>query len=473
MWNNKFVPRKKSWTSAKNLRPQKTKNQINLDIPYNDPEGTDYRVVLPKGKPQQFDQLAPENLDDEIVNPEENFIKNKIQNPDSYAEITRAANKQPRISQSQSTPNKWIAFDVGEDDIKLPPSNADKIGIEIITPRVGKNARRFWISKKTTNSVTYGLLCPKIINSCEDSPPIFVTPTSRNQGPTTIGVLDGMGGAGAGHLELQIRSEIISTTEALFASRITRLAVMKALTTETSLTSEVLKNLINDRLQKAESYLKLGEKTRIRGTMTKRLPTTLVLSKVHENTKTNSTQIVTWWAGDSRAFLITPGDGLTMLTRDHVRVGDPLEQLRSDPPIANVVNRSTEFYIDEISTAVTTPFVLLLASDGVFGYLPTPGFLELGLLESLLNSNNKFAENFADFCTFYAADDVSAAVLVRGFSGNSDIKAKFSRRLELLQDRYSSVRTMSSDDASRNSEIERLWAVERPEYLRLSGVGRV
>ena len=467
------MPRKKSRTDAKNLSPQRSKNQINSDFPYDDPEGIDFRVVLPKSGPQLFDQLAPENLDDEIINPEENFLKNKKQNPGSHAEMIRAANNQPRTSQSQSTPNKWIAFDVGEDDIKLPPINADKIGIEMITPLVAKDARRFWISKKTTNSITYGLLCPKIISSCEDAPPIFVTPTSQSHGPTTVGILDGMGGAGAGRLELPIRSETISTTEALLASRITRLAVMKALTNETSLTNEVLKNLINNRLQEAESYLKLGEKTRIRGTMTKRLPTTLVLSKVHENTKANSTQIVTWWAGDSRAFLITPSDGLTMLTRDHVRVDDPLEQLRSDPPIANVVNRSTEFYLDEISTTVTTPFVLLLASDGVFGYLPTPGFLELGLLESLLNSNNKFAENFADFCTFYAADDVSAAVLVRGFSDNADIKAKFSSRLELLQDRYFSVRTMSSDDASRNSEIERLWAVERPEYLRLSGVGHV
>ena len=137
------------------------------------------------------------------------------------------------------------------------------------------------------------------------------------------------------------------------------------------------------------------------------------------------------------------------------------------------MNVSTNFYLDEFSTSVKNSFVLLLATDGVFGYLPTPGFLELGLLEALVTSRTQVAEHFADFCTSYAADDVSAAILVRGFSDDADVRAKFSARLTTLQERYSLLRTMTSDDANWKSEIERLWAIERPSYLRLSGGGHV
>lgn len=443
-------------------RPRRSDPFVDRRSDTSSNSGDNFRVVLPTSGTQFFDQDAPENLSTDASDSEETNLNENDEKFDSEP-----------ISSTDHVPSKWLAFDVGEDDIALKKSKRSKDGVQMIEPRVGKDAKRFWISDKNKNSVVHGLLCPKIPGACEDAPPIFFSPLSAPHKPTTIGVLDGMGGAGAGPAEFELDGVSISTTEALLASRITRLAVVKSLVSETLLTRDGLKELISDRLQKTDSYVKLSEKTRIRGTMTKRLPTTLVISQIQDDATTNYTKINTWWAGDSRAFLVTPGDGLAMLTRDHVRVDDPLEQLRSDPPIENVVNRSIDFYLDEFSTTVKNPFVLLLATDGVFGYLPTPGFLELGILEALVNSRTNVAEHFADFCTSYAADDVSAAILIRGFSDDNDVTAKFSNRLKLLRERYSFLHTMTSDDANRNSEIERLWAIERPSYLRLSGVGDV
>ena len=207
--------------------------------------------------------------------------------------------------------------------------------------------------------------------------------------------------------------------------------------------------------------------------MIKRLPTTLVVSQIHDHSTISGTKIETWWAGDSRAFLVTPEDGLTLLTRDHVQIDDPLEQLRSDPPIENVVNMSTDFYLDENSIMVKGPFLLLLATDGVFGYLPTPGFLELGLIESLIDAQKGIAKSFANFCTTYAADDVSAVIFSRGFSDDADMRSLFSSRLDMLRKRYSLLTSMTNDDPNRNAEVERLWAIERPSYLRLSKVTHV
>jgi hypothetical protein len=112
---------------------------------------------------------------------------------------------------------------------------------------------------------------------------------------------------------------------------------------------------------------------------------------------------------------------------------------------------------------------LLLATDGVFGYLPSPGFLELGLLEALCAGSGAVAENLADFCTKYAADDVSAVMLVSGFKDAADIAYQFAGRLKILQERYSRIRSMNSNDDEWNAEVEHLWELEKPAYRRLLG----
>jgi len=167
--------------------------------------------------------------------------------------------------------------------------------------------------------------------------------------------------------------------------------------------------------------------------------------------------------------LLTPEHGLAAITRDHVRESDQLEQLRSDPPIENVVNHSKDFYLEETIQEVSGSFVLLLATDGVFGYLPTPGFLELGLLESLSSRSPEVAHKFATFCTTYAADDVSAVILVSGFQDDRDVTDSFRVRLASLRNQYSQILTMTPDDPNWNTEVERLWSLERPTYQRLLG----
>lgn len=337
----------------------------------------------------------------------------------------------------------------------------------MIEPTTDKFGRRTWFWSQTSASKVYGLLCPKIVGACEDAPPIFISPTSQETAPIIVGVLDGMGGAGAGQVEYLTKKISLTTTEALLSSRIVRYRILKALTNDKSPTSVDLKTEIREVLTRAEASLKINEKTRIRGTMTMRLPTTLVLSQISRGSNLDTAIVKTLWAGDSRAFLITPADGLSALTRDHVRVSDQLEQLQSDPPIENVVNGSKDFFLEEFSTTVNSPFILLLATDGVFGYLPTPGFLEFGLLEAISASGSKFAETFADFCTFYAADDVSAVIIVRGFKDEVDLKTQFAPRLAQLREMYAPLLAMVSGNDDSKLEVEKLWEIERHSYNRL------
>jgi len=142
--------------------------------------------------------------------------------------------------------------------------------------------------------------------------------------------------------------------------------------------------------------------------------------------------------------------------------------LRSDPPIDNVVNCSTDFYLEQFDYHISEPFVLLLATDGVFGYLPTPGYLEFGLLESFKDGDD-FAEQFSKFCSRFAADDVSAAVLVSGFSSNEELVRAFEPRRQLLTERYLLLETLLEDGSDVHDEANRLWELERPHYLSLRG----
>jgi len=368
-------------------------------------------------------------------------------------------------------PPRWSAFDVGNDEISIGKKSGHELRAQLIEPAESSRGHRTWTHTADPAMRAYGLLCPKVPKHCEDAPPLFFTPLASEPGETYLGVFDGMGGAGAGRADLERKkSPRLEMTEALLASRLARLAIIKQIAGGFIDDRRAIKEALTDQLEKAARGLKLESKSRIRGTLTKRLPTTLVLSRVfHESRSARgpSARIVTWWAGDSRAFLLTPSDGLSALTRDHVRGDDQLDQLRSDPPIENVVNHSVDFTIEESVTSVAGPFVLLLATDGVFGYLPSPGFLELGLLEVLCGRSGAVAENLADYCTKYAADDVSAVMLVSGFENAADIANQFTGRLKILQERYSRIQSMNNNDDEWNAEVEHLWELEKLSYRRL------
>ena len=369
-------------------------------------------------------------------------------------------------------PKTATVFGTGHDDIDLPLTDEEKNAI-LVSPTEHSGGSRTWRHQLGADAVVYGVLVPKNAGKCEDAPPLVAKSLQSDHSPTFLGVFDGMGGAGAGPVTYEpkkLSSEVVvSTSEALLASRLARREILNvALAPQDGDFAERLKATVHSRLEKAVKLLQVGEKSRIRGTMTKRLPTTLVVTRVSKGSLDELSTIETWWAGDSRAFIVTPKSGLVALTSDHVRNRDPLDQLRSDPPIENVVNCSTDFFIDKFAKTIKGPFVLLLATDGVFGYLPTPGYLEFGVLESLM-AGDDFAEQFSKFCSRFAADDVCAAVLASGFGSHGAVEEAFRARLQLLRDRYTKLEGLLKSNSDVNEEAHRLWQIERTGYLLLRG----
>lgn len=136
------------------------------------------------------------------------------------------------------------------------------------------------------------------------------------------------------------------------------------------------------------------------------------------------------WAGDSRAYLLTPGAGLQALTRDHTDEADALEQLLQDPPMTNVICADRPFRVDQADTEIPLPCVLVCATDGFFGYVDTPAHVDCHLLRELRDARD--AADWADLLcarvTGYTGDDASLSLVAIGYRDFEHLRDAFSRR---------------------------------------------
>lgn len=316
--------------------------------------------------------------------------------------------------------------------------------------------------------------CAKSEGLSEDAEPLMVSAMKGQKQRVFVGVFDGMGGAGASVLE---RAEN-SFTEAYRASRIVRLesfnfVVDKVVNSVLFGRSDILARELATHLQKrlrdyAERWGVGPGASRIRGTLTKTLPTTLACADIRVDESPSGqllTHIRTMWAGDSRVWVLST-KGLQQLTRDDVDLADPLEQLRQDPPMLNVVSASVDFSLNEVSRSFKGQFLLVAASDGVSGYVRSPGEVEHLLLQAFWRAETSgqpvsrlLRESFAEI----AADDVSCVVASVGFSSVTELNHAFeSRRIE-LEKRYA-VLEVDVNPEERSRLVDEIWEEERHRY---------
>jgi serine/threonine protein phosphatase PrpC len=309
----------------------------------------------------------------------------------------------------------------------------------------------------------------------EDSEPLVVSTVGPIRERLFMGVFDGMGGAGSSVIEGRN-----GFTEAYRASRITRLecfnySVEKVVKDvmglgRAEISGRELSPLLARELKRAAEKLAIGPgSSRIRGTLTKTLPTTLACVDI--SMKRNSmgemrVNAQAIWAGDSRAWVLTPSHGLQQLTRDDVDMEDHLEQLRQDPPMTNVVSASVDFMLNDLRHEFSTPCVVIAATDGVSGYVRSPGEVELHILESFFQAEKKgtpVGKILLDRFATLAHDDVSCAIARIGFRSLSAFNQAFSRRRDELRLRYSSlIEDVTNEEFS--GLVDNIWAHEKPMY---------
>jgi hypothetical protein len=235
----------------------------------------------------------------------------------------------------------------------------------------------------------------------EDAKPLcyFYSPANG-----LLGAFDGLGGAGGETIRLPDGSE---RTGAWLASRLVRQVVRKvwadlippmmmfsasgdsgaygqfagapAPRPPADFTA-VLKDAIQQELIRYAAELGAGTGGRLKSRLIRTLPTTMALCWFD----LDASQLTAIWAGDSRVYYLRPDIGLQQVTTDDLKSGaDALENLTQDSPMSNCISASTDFVLHERQLELHSPAILLAASDGCFGYLPTPLHFEYLLLRTM------------------------------------------------------------------------------------------
>jgi Protein phosphatase 2C len=240
-------------------------------------------------------------------------------------------------------------------------------------------------------TISFAFNLGKIPDQGEDSDPIL------RDGPDLglLGVFDGMGGAGGTVYETPEGRR----TGAYLASRIARDVVeermLDLLEPDWHLNGEAAANDLQRAVQQA-----LKDRLRelnaapsgLRSRLIRALPTTMALVAL-QRTQPGGPMWAghVFWAGDSRAYVFE-STGARQLSTDDLRdPGDALANLRGDSVVSNAMSADTEFHVNYRRVELRAPFLAVCATDGCFGYLPTPMHFEHLVLGCLVEAHTTAA----------------------------------------------------------------------------------
>jgi serine/threonine protein phosphatase PrpC len=296
-----------------------------------------------------------------------------------------------------------------------------------------------------------GLVClsvwtERVQDRGEDADPLVLIHRPSARG--LIAAFDGVGGAGRAAATLGPGQ--VERTQAWLASR-----RLRGLVEEWFVSGEPHENL-QPRVA-ARLSANLRTQTRMRGTIARTLPSTLAALDF----RCSPDGQVSWdvlWAGDSRCYLATPGDGLQQLSKDDVDGTDALELLLQDPPMTNMVCADRDFALNRWQGRTHQPCLLLVATDGFFGYVATPALFEHLLLDTLGMALDcrAWADLLIRRVCEYTADDASLALVGLNFRDFGHLREAFRDRAKYL--------SVVHEAPLRGAEGDRLTAVRAESW---------
>lgn len=313
-----------------------------------------------------------------------------------------------------------------------------------------------------------------MFTDCLDTVQVFSKPVRENLGEDSffcaqrensaiVSVFDGCGGLGARKYEV-----FQGHTGAYIASRSVSGAIHDWYHENSEKKWENAESLvcsINEYIHKVykicESY---GvDKARIKGSMVRKFPTTLALAYAQTDKDEQGIRIHILWAGDSRVYLLDE-KGLAQLTKDDTDVEDALENLTSDGVLHNVLSSDGNYTINLKTISLTSPALIFAATDGCFGYIPSPMEFEYVILKSLVENNTPvaFETELRDVLSEYAGDDLTLGIMSFYYETFQNTRIQMAKRLKYLEKKYIKPLKNEKGDAL----LQGLWEEYKTLYER-------
>jgi serine/threonine protein phosphatase PrpC len=299
-------------------------------------------------------------------------------------------------------------------------------------------------------TISFAFNLGKIPDQGEDSDPIL------RDGPDLglLGVFDGMGGAGGTVYETPEGRR----TGAYLASRIARDVVeqrmLDLLEPDWHLNGKAAARNLQHAIQQALKQ-RLQElnpaPSSLRSRLIRALPTTMALVALQRTQPGGQTWAAhVFWAGDSRAYVFE-SRGASQLSTDDLRdPGDALANLRRDSVVSNALSADTEFHINYRRVELRSPFLVVCATDGCFGYVRTPMHFEYLVLSHLLEARNTEAWSSALQSEIAAVTGDDAAMSTLGVGADlTEFQKLFAPRVGELASNFIGPLDELSDAATR------------------------
>lgn len=308
----------------------------------------------------------------------------------------------------------------------------------------------------------------------EDADPVVV----RTDGYDVIGVFDGMGGAGAALCE----GPAGRRTGAFYASALARGFVRDIAQRDRPLLTygtpgEIAGHIYEEvatKLNESAALLSMPI-SKLRSALLRRLPTTAAVAVVRKG----GTEVLVFWAGDSRVYVLSPDLGLSQLTRDHLRDdGDAMANLERDAPLANCIHADRTFSIGWRTFQPKGKYLVIACTDGCFGFVATPMHFEERLLNTMAAamSMDEWRNQLISSLGEITGDDMSMAVLAVGWPTFDAMRAAFTARqwrvsheivgqlAQLDHDHAGTMARLAALEAERRTAKERAWEDYRQSY---------
>ena len=314
-------------------------------------------------------------------------------------------------------------------------------------------------------TISFAFNLGKIPDQGEDSDPIL------RDGPDLglLGVFDGMGGAGGTVYETPEGRR----TGAYLASRIARDVVeqrmLDLLEPDWHLNGKAAARNLQHSVQQALKQ-RLQElnpaPSGLRSRLIRALPTTMAVVALQRTQPVGPTWAGhVFWAGDSRAYVFE-SRGASQLSTDDLRdPGDALANLRRDSVVSNALSADTEFHINYRRVELRSPFLVVCATDGCFGYVRTPMHFEYLVLSHLLEARSTEAWSSALQAEIAAVTGDDAAMSTLGVGADlKEFQKLFAPRVgELASDFIEPLDELSDAVTRAEQELRALQSRQLDE----------